>query len=101
MDGDGLGFGDGDGRRGRRIFGFDAADVAGTGGCCCGGRGDIEAAATMAGEGWSGAFEIGSGCWVEDVAEGAGEEAHGRLELVLVIAGCSNAICQGDGGEAQ
>lgn len=73
MDGDGLGFCDGDGRRGRCVFGFDAAGVAGTGCCCCGGRGDIEAATAMAGGDWSGAFEVGSGCGVEDVAEGAGK----------------------------
>ena len=96
MNGDelGLGFGDG-GRRGR--FGFDAAGIAGTGCCCCGR--DIEAAAAMAGGDWSSAFEIGSGCGMEDVAEGAGQETHGRLELVVVIAQYSDALC--DEGEAE
>lgn len=79
MDADRLGYGFGDGGR-RSIFGFNAAGVAGTGGCCCGGRGDIEAAATVAGRDWSGAFEMGGGCWVEDVAEGTGEKTHSWLE---------------------
>ena len=99
MDADGLGYGFGDGGR-RGVFGFDAAGVSGTGGCCCGGRGDIEAAAAMAGGLWSSTFEMESRCWVEDVAEGAGKETHGRPKLVL-IAECPNAICQGDGGEAE
>ena len=100
MDGDGFGLGDGDGRRGRGIFGFDAAGVAGTVCCCCGGRRDIEAAAAMAGGDWSGAFEVESGCRVEDVADGAGEETHGSLVLVL-FAKNLYAIRQGDGGEAE
>ena len=100
VDGDGLGFGDGDGGRGGGIFGFDAAGVARTVCCCCGGRRDIEAAAAMTGGDWSGAFEVESGCRVEDVAEGAGKETHGRLVLVL-FAGNSYAIRQGDGGEAE
>lgn len=99
MDGDVLGFGFGDGGRGRDIFGFDAAGVARTGCCCCGWY--VEAAAAMAGGDWSGTFEIGGGCWVEDVNEGAGKETHGRLELVMLIADYSDAICQDDGGEAE
>ena len=38
---------------------------------------------------------------MEDVAEGAGKEAHGRLELVVVIGELLNAVCQSDGGEAE
>lgn len=81
MDGDGLG--DGDGGSGRGGFGFDAAGVAGA--VCCWGGGDGEAADAVAGGDWDGAFEIGGGCGMEDVAEGAGNETHGWLGLVVLI----------------